>query len=77
MTPTETAYEIRQEDVDDLMGEVERYLAAVERFRAEGCEPVWADDDALGDWWQLEWGVGVWTTRSSASSPASRRHTLH
>jgi len=25
----------------DLVGEVERYLAAIAIFRAEGCEPHW------------------------------------
>jgi hypothetical protein len=25
----------------DLVSEAERYLEAVELFRAEGCEPVW------------------------------------
>jgi hypothetical protein len=29
-------------NVDELMREVERYLAAVELFRNEGHEPVWS-----------------------------------
>lgn len=28
-------------DIDELMEEVDRYLAAVELFRALGCEPGW------------------------------------
>ncbi len=28
-------------DVQLLLGEARRYLAAVETFRAEGCEPAW------------------------------------
>jgi hypothetical protein len=30
-----------QIDVEELLREIERYLAAVEFFRAEGCEPCW------------------------------------
>jgi hypothetical protein len=34
---------------DALIGEIERYLAAVEAFRREGCEPRWrADHDGGG-----------------------------
>jgi hypothetical protein len=29
-------------DIDELMREIERYLAAIEAFREEGCEPRWA-----------------------------------
>ena len=29
-------------DVEALMTEIRRYLAAVDAFRAEGCEPRWA-----------------------------------
>jgi hypothetical protein len=32
---------IARSDVAELLREVERYLAAVEVFRAEGCEPRW------------------------------------
>lgn len=59
MTPAGTAYESPQGHVDGLMAEVERYLAAVEVFRVEGCEPVWADDEALGGFRQLEWCTGL------------------
>jgi hypothetical protein len=33
-------------EVEQLLREVERYLATVEIFRAEGREPVWLDDVA-------------------------------
>ena len=55
MTPAETTEELSQGDVDELVLEVERYVAAVEAFRAEGCEPAWADDEALPACWRLEW----------------------
>ena len=45
-------------DVVDLIGEIERYLAAVDAFRAEGVEPTWASDEAVADWWLGEWRVG-------------------
>jgi hypothetical protein len=32
--------------LDELIPEIERYLAAVELFRSEGCEPHWAREDA-------------------------------
>jgi hypothetical protein len=41
---TMTITDIPQEELEQLHREVERYLAAVETFRAEGCEPVWADE---------------------------------
>jgi hypothetical protein len=31
-------------NIEPLLEEIERYLSAVELFRAEGCEPRWADD---------------------------------
>jgi hypothetical protein len=31
----------------DLVGEAERYLAAVAAFRAEGCEPHWQLEPAM------------------------------
>lgn len=34
------------EEVEQLLLEVERYLAAVEAFRAEDREPVWLSDVA-------------------------------
>ena len=33
--------EITGSDIEALIREAERYLAAVEVFRAEGCEPSW------------------------------------
>jgi hypothetical protein len=32
-------------NVDELMREIERYLAAVELFRQEGHEPVWSSEN--------------------------------
>jgi hypothetical protein len=37
-----------------LLEEIVRYLAAVDTFRAEGVEPVWADERALPEWWLEE-----------------------
>jgi hypothetical protein len=37
--------EIEAPDVEALLPEIERYLAAVEVFRAEGHEPRWSSDD--------------------------------
>jgi hypothetical protein len=31
----------RKQDREELIREIERYLAAVEAYRAEGCEPRW------------------------------------
>ena len=31
---------------NDLMAEIERYLAAVDVFRALGCEPAWRPESA-------------------------------
>ena len=33
--------------LDALVSEVERYLAAVELFRSEGCEPRWSSGESL------------------------------
>jgi hypothetical protein len=33
-------------DTSALLAEIERYLATVDAFRAEGVEPTWADDEA-------------------------------
>lgn len=55
MRTEHTAYELMQVDADELYAEIERYLAAVETFRAEGCQPAWADDEALAGSWRLEW----------------------
>ena len=40
MSTEPTACEPTQVDTDELVAEIERYLAAVETFRAEGCEPA-------------------------------------
>jgi hypothetical protein len=43
-------------DLDELMTELRRYLAAVDAFRAEGHEPVWLREErrpaalARGEW---------------------------
>jgi len=50
-----TTSELSQVDAAELYAEIERYLAAVETFRAEGCGPAWADDEALAGSWRLEW----------------------
>jgi hypothetical protein len=28
-------------DIESLIAEIQRYLAAVDAFRAESCEPIW------------------------------------
>jgi hypothetical protein len=33
-------------DADELLDEVARYLATVDTFRAEGCEPSWRREAA-------------------------------
>ncbi len=33
-----------QIDGGEVVSEIERYLAVVDLFREEGCEPVWADE---------------------------------
>ena len=58
MRTEHTACEPTQVDADELYAEIERYLAAVETFRSEGCEPAWADDEALAASWRLEWPRG-------------------
>ena len=45
-SPT-TAYEPPQENVETLVGEIERYLDVVSAFRAVGCEPRFEDDEPL------------------------------
>ena len=55
MSTEPTACEPTQVDTDELVAEIERYLAAVETFRAEGCEPTWAAVEALSGSWRLEW----------------------
>ena len=55
MTTAEITQELSQSGVDELVLEIGRYLGAVDVFRAEGCEPAWADDGALPDCWRLEW----------------------
>jgi hypothetical protein len=34
--------------------EIERYLAAVEAFRAAGSEPTWAPEQPPPEWWTSE-----------------------
>jgi len=41
MAPTLPTYQALE--AAELMREIERYLAAVETFRREGCEPRWLD----------------------------------
>ena len=53
MNPTLITEALSQKDVAQLLREVARYLAAVETFRAEGCEPVWRYDEALCEQWPL------------------------
>lgn len=36
-----TATALRKGDVDRLIAEIERYLAAVDAFRGEGCHITW------------------------------------
>ena len=55
MTAAEITQEFSQSDVDGLVLEIERYLGAVKVFRAEGCQPVWADDEGLPECWCVEW----------------------
>jgi hypothetical protein len=33
--------------LDELISEIERYLAAVAVFRSEGCEPRWSAEEGL------------------------------
>ena len=43
MAPTLPTYQALE--AAELMREIERYLAAVETFRREGCEPRWLHHD--------------------------------
>jgi len=36
---------LQEDDGRELLEEVRRYLAAIELFRAEGCEPRWRAED--------------------------------
>ena len=36
-----------ERELADLIEEIERYLAVVDAFRAEGAEPSWSDRKAL------------------------------
>ena len=47
MSPTLTTQELSQRNLAQLRLEVERYLAAVEAFRAEGNEPAWQAEAPL------------------------------
>lgn len=46
--------DVTAEAVEQLLEEIERYLAAIDAFRAEGAEPTWAEDEALPEWWLAE-----------------------
>ena len=46
MSPTTTA-QLSERDLTELVREVERYLATVDAFRAEGCEPAWRAEASL------------------------------
>jgi hypothetical protein len=35
----------------ELLAEIERYLATVDVFRAEGAGPTWAKDETPPGWW--------------------------
>ena len=72
MSTEPTACEPTQVDTDELVAEIERYLAAVETFRAEGCEPAWADDEALTGSWRLEWPAPAAVAPTPGSSPSRR-----
>lgn len=41
---------VDRHDIEQLFGEIERYLAAVDTFRREGFEPSYSDDEWL---WRL------------------------
>jgi hypothetical protein len=49
MNATLTTEELSETHFEQLLREVDRYLIAVETFRAEGAEPVWRDHEALGE----------------------------
>jgi hypothetical protein len=54
-------------DLKTLIEEAQRYLAAVDAFRAESAEPTWAREQALPGWWLAEWIVQA---RSGEPRPA-------
>ena len=56
----------------DLLAEVERYLSAVEVFRAERCEPTWLPESASG-----EAPHGRTRARSGRESPAPGAKSSH
>ena len=45
---------IRCSTTSGLLAEIERYLATVDAFRAEGAEPTWANDETPPAWWLEE-----------------------
>ncbi len=57
MNPTLITEELSRKDVAQLLLDVERYLAAVELFRAEGCGPAWRDDEGLAERWRIDWSA--------------------
>ena len=48
---TTTRHTIRRTDSQRLEREVTAYLAAVDAFREEGCEPSWSRERHLAHWW--------------------------
>jgi hypothetical protein len=44
MNLTPSHQQLSQKDIRQLLREVEHYLAAVDAFRSEGCEPAWQAD---------------------------------
>ena len=42
-------------DIEELVREIEAYLAAVDLFRAEGLELAWAGENTVPSWWLAEW----------------------
>ncbi len=49
MNATPITEHVSRREVRQLLREVERYLAAVELFRAEGCQPAWRGEPLSGD----------------------------
>ena len=41
---------VDRNDIEQLLGEIDRYLAVVDVFRLEGLEPAYADDEWM---WRL------------------------
>lgn len=45
---SEAMRELRDIDIDALMREIARYLAAIDAFRAAACEPTWQPELVSG-----------------------------